>query len=484
MPADARLDEDVFWSRLQAALDSVTPEQRTPPADARVGAVLVLLEQSDEGPGLVLTRRRADLRSHPGQVSFAGGRLDDDETIEQAALREAHEEIGLEASSVEVLGCGPVFYIPPSRFWVAPVVARWREPHELDCNPWEVDEVLRVPLSQLLAADRWRQVPLSLRGSSWAWQLDDDLLWGATAMVVALLLDVAVEDWSGGTRPEELGEELAVRPWEHMPAWQRTARLEGLPERPQDEVPHVSLAQTREAMSVLEASGISLGSLVEHAGRAVVTAVALLLGRPVQGSVVTVAAGSGGIGAGGLAAARLLAVAGADVSVVLAGGARLPDQLEALDLAGVRVVRVTASADVLEDEVPGEVVVDALLGAGAEPPLRDAPGLVATWLRRHDVPVVALDLPSGVGADEGLRGMCVTADVTVTLGLPKQGLRERIVHPYAGDLYLADVGIPPAAWARVGVDVPADLFAEGPVVRLTAGEHATDAGTPDQAEIP
>jgi hypothetical protein len=105
--------------------------------------------------------------------------------------------------------------------------------------------------------------------------------------------------------------------------------------------------------------------------------------------------------------------------------------------------------------------------------------VVAAWLRAHDVLVVSLDLPSGVGADFGLRGPCVTADVTVTLGAPKVGLREAIVQPYVGDLYLADLGIPDGVWRAVGVEPPR-VFANGPLVRLTADEVASDAGTPDQ----
>jgi 8-oxo-dGTP pyrophosphatase MutT (NUDIX family) len=147
---DQRLRPDRFWPRLRDALSQVPEAERTPPEQARVGAVLVLLEDTDAGPSVVLTRRRRDLRSHPGQVSFAGGRLDPGETSEQAALREAQEEIGLRGDTVEVVGAGPTFYIPPSRFWVVPVVARWLEPHDLDPNPWEVDKVLRVPLATLL----------------------------------------------------------------------------------------------------------------------------------------------------------------------------------------------------------------------------------------------------------------------------------------------------------------------------------------------
>jgi 8-oxo-dGTP pyrophosphatase MutT (NUDIX family) len=162
-PARAR-----FWPQLEAALAAVPEDARTPPPGARVGAVLVLIEDTARGPSVVLTRRRRDLRSHPGQVSFPGGRLDPGETIEQAALREAAEEIALRPDTVSVVGSGPTFYIPPSRFWVVPVVARWHDPHRLTENPWEVDEVLRVPVAHLLDRDSWRHTPRSLDASAWA----------------------------------------------------------------------------------------------------------------------------------------------------------------------------------------------------------------------------------------------------------------------------------------------------------------------------
>jgi hypothetical protein len=96
--------------------------------------------------------------------------------------------------------------------------------------------------------------------------------------------------------------------------------------------------------------------------------------------------------------------------------------------------------------------------------------------------VIALDLPSGVSADIGLKGPCVTADVTVALGAPTRGLQQPIVHPYAGDLYLADLGAPAAAWEAAGTRAP-EAFSRGPLVRLTAEDRAPDAGTPDQGEV-
>ena len=477
---DPRLDPDVFWARFRAALDDVDPVDREPPPEARIGAVLVLLEDTPDGPSLVLTRRRRDMRSHPGQISFPGGRLDPDETIEQAALREAEEEIGLDAGAVDVVGIGPTFYIPPSRFWVVPVAARWSRPHELRPNPWEVDGILHVPLATLLDPERWRHAPLSLRGSSWAWQLDDDLLWGATAIVCSLMLDVAVPGWSRGTVPQELGDDRAVRPWEHAPAVHRPSRLgEDLPATPRARVPHVTVAEIRAVADDLRKRGLDLAGLAEHAGRGVVEATRRLLDRPLAGARVTVAVGTGGNGAGGLAAARLLATVGADVSLLLLGEVALPWQLELLEAAGTPVRHV--DDEVPDDVRPGDVVVDAMLGVGADPPLHGAAEVVAAWLRRHDVPVVAVDLPSGLGGDIGLRGACVSADVTVTLGAPKAGLAESITHPYVGDLYVADLGIPDALWRGAGVEPPTGLFAEGPLVRLTVDGGTSDAGTPDQA---
>jgi ADP-dependent NAD(P)H-hydrate dehydratase / NAD(P)H-hydrate epimerase len=197
-----------------------------------------------------------------------------------------------------------------------------------------------------------------------------------------------------------------------------------------------------------------------------------------------VLAGGSSNGAAGLVAARLLAAAGAQVEAVTVGSPRFPAQARGLRDAGVTVTALPADG-LTDDVAPGEVVVDAMLGIGAAPPLQDLPARAASWLRRHDVPVVAVELPTGLAADDGLRGPCVTADVTVALGLPTHGLQEAVVHPYVGDLYLADLGIPPAAWRAVGVEVAPDgLFGRGPLVRLTAEARATDAGTPDQGELP
>ena len=481
-----------FWQRLGDALATVPEEARTPPPGARVGAVLVLLEEGEDattqrpsGPRIVLTRRRPDLRSHPGQLSFAGGRMEPGEDPVTAALREAGEEIGLDPASVTVLGDGPTFYVPPSRFWVVPVVARWHAPHALVPQPREVAEVLHVDLQELTDERRWRHTPIaSGDGSAWAWQLDDDLLWGATALVVRMLLDATVPGWSDGRTPASLGPDRVESPWVDAPRAPRRARLGAtLPERAQDDVPHVGVREVRALRAWLDAHGIGPAERAEQAGRGVVEAAQLLLRSGRSASTegrITVLAGPSSNGSAGLVAARLLVAAGRDVAVLTVGAPRIPAQTHLLRDLGVPVVALEEHP--LDDAAaPGALVIDAMLGVGSRPPMHGRPAAVARWLRRHDVPVIALDVPSGLSPDRGLRGPCVTADVTVALGLPTTACAEPGAQAFLGDLHLADLGVPAAAWASVGVEgVPPDLFAAGQLVRLMVEAAAGDAGTPLQ----
>ena len=97
-------------------------------ADARPSAVLVLLSDGSAGAEVLLTRRTANLSSHRGEVSFPGGRLDAGESYEDAAVREAFEEVGVSPSEVDVLCRLHPIATLVSRSWIVPVVGRLQHP--------------------------------------------------------------------------------------------------------------------------------------------------------------------------------------------------------------------------------------------------------------------------------------------------------------------------------------------------------------------
>lgn len=192
-----------------------------PPADgsARPGAVLMLFGEGEHGPDILLTERAHDLRSHPGQVSFPGGKTDptDDGPVE-CALREAREEVDLDAAGVEVLATLPELWLPPSNFAVTPVLAWWREPGPVRVvDPAEVHAVMREPLADLLDPEHRVMVthPSGYRSPGFLIGPDKQLiLWGFTAGVLHQLFE-----YVGLTRPwdESRSHELP----EHMSGGRR-----------------------------------------------------------------------------------------------------------------------------------------------------------------------------------------------------------------------------------------------------------------------
>jgi 8-oxo-dGTP pyrophosphatase MutT (NUDIX family) len=176
------------------------------PADAdgelREAAVLVLFGEGPDGPDVLLLQRSADLRSHPGQPAFPGGRVDpDDEGPIAAALREAHEETGLEPSGVAVIATLPQLWIPPSGNLVTPVLGWWRAPSEVSpVDAAEVETVARVPIAELVdPANRLVVLHPSGLGSP-AFRVAGMLVWGFTGGVLSWLLELAgwAVDWDRG----------------------------------------------------------------------------------------------------------------------------------------------------------------------------------------------------------------------------------------------------------------------------------------------
>lgn len=171
------------------------PAAEEVPEDVRLSAVLVLLFVQDEEVKLLFIQRTDDGGAHSGQISFPGGSKDEiDVSLEATALREAEEEVGLNADQVDMLGALSPLYIPVSNFMVYPFVAWCNTPVPYSLSTMEVAAVLEVPLGWM--RDAKTKIQTTVRPASRpglvldvpGYQLPGDLLlWGATAMIFAEL---------------------------------------------------------------------------------------------------------------------------------------------------------------------------------------------------------------------------------------------------------------------------------------------------------
>lgn len=157
-------------------------------------AVLVALYEGEDGPTTILTRRPQHMRKHAGEVAFPGGSHDEtDESLWHTALREAHEEVALDPLLPIFTGDLDRFVTGASFSLVQPIVAVLDAPPTLRASPDEVEEILRVPLAELM-------LPNVYRTEEWFWndewremhffELVGDTVWGATALMLHNLLEV------------------------------------------------------------------------------------------------------------------------------------------------------------------------------------------------------------------------------------------------------------------------------------------------------
>ena len=162
------------------------------PDGAHDGAALLLVYPHDLTLHVALTVRGSGLRNHTGQVSLPGGRVDQGETFEAAALREATEEIGVDPNAVEVLGRLTPLHIPVSGFLLHPIVGYTSMRPAFQRAEWEVARIIEAPVDRLSDPTvvkreiRTRVVKgQSIDVDVPFFDIDGEKVWGATAMVLA-----------------------------------------------------------------------------------------------------------------------------------------------------------------------------------------------------------------------------------------------------------------------------------------------------------
>jgi NAD(P)H-hydrate epimerase len=240
-------------------------------------------------------------------------------------------------------------------------------------------------------------------------------------------------------------------------------RQEGLPSLTEEDMREVD-------RFMIEEYGIELIQMMENAGRNLARLVRerFLKGDP-RGRRVAVLAGPGGNGGGAIVTARHLHNWGASVDLIISRPEEdfKPVSRKQLDI--VRRMEVPLHRPETASRI-GEVsaIIDGLIGYGLKGAPKDEAADLIRWANRRDEPICSLDIPSGIGSTEGtVYDPTVRASVTMTLAMPKRGLFDPEAGAFVGELYLADIGVPPELYESMCPEINVGpIFAEDELIRL------------------
>ncbi len=235
------------------------------------------------------------------------------------------------------------------------------------------------------------------------------------------------------------------------------------------QIPSITTEQMRQVDQLMvESYGIELKQMMENAGLnlASLAKERFLRGNP-HGATILVLAGSGGNGGGGLVAARRLHNWGANVYVFLT---KSPPEMRGVPSEQLRILQamdlpICAASEV--DALPrADLILDAIIGYSLSGAPRGTAASLIEFTNQHKAPVLSLDTPSGLDTTSGgAYQPHIQARATLTLALPKIGLMVDTARDIVGELYLADISVPPGLYKSLGIDVD-PIFAEDTIIQI------------------
>jgi NAD(P)H-hydrate epimerase len=237
------------------------------------------------------------------------------------------------------------------------------------------------------------------------------------------------------------------------------------------DVPYLTTDQMREVdRAMIEDYHIELIQMMENAGRnlAQLARVRFLEGDP-RNKRVTVLAGTGGNGGGALVCARRLHNWGALVQVLVTKPdvEFTPVPAHQLDILHRMKVPV-GQPDALVEVRSVDLIIDGVIGYSLKGEPSGKSAELIRWANSQGAPILALDVPSGIDTTRGtIYDPAIQATATMTLALPKAGLRASGVEKHVGELYLADISVPPGLYAKPGLGIRiGPVFAREEIIRL------------------
>ena len=215
---------------------------------------------------------------------------------------------------------------------------------------------------------------------------------------------------------------------------------------------------------MIDVYGINLFQMMENAGRNLAELALRMMGGSLVDKTVTVICGPGNNGGGGMVAARHLYNRGGNIRVVLAANVSQLKEVPSHQWSILKNMGIDTEGDTIDS---ADLVLDALLGYGLIGNPRPMMAKYIQMSNNQSAPILSLDTPSGLETTSGLpQQPTIRAKATMTLALPKTGLLELSAKEYVGDLYLADIGVPPGLYKRAfGMIIPI-LFSEDTIISI------------------